>query len=121
TVWLSDPTWANHAPILKAAGLPTATYPYFDATTGAVRFDAMLEGLKAAREGDIILLHGCCHNPTGANLTMPQSEQVADLLVERKLFPSVDLAYQGFGDGLYADAGPVRLLAAKVPEMAVAA
>ena len=120
TVWLSDPTWANHAPILKATGLPTATYPYFDAATGAVKFDAMLEGLKAAREGDIVLLHGCCHNPTGANLTMAQWEKVADLLVERKLFPFVDLAYQGFGDGLDADAEPVRLLATKVPEMAVA-
>jgi aromatic-amino-acid transaminase len=120
TVWLSDPTWANHAPILKAASLPTATYPYFDAATGTVKFDAMLEGLKAAKPGDVILLHGCCHNPTGANLTMAQWEKVADLLVERNLFPFVDLAYQGFGDGLEEDCAPVRLLAGKVPEMAIA-
>ncbi|MBX9454997.1 MAG: aspartate/tyrosine/aromatic aminotransferase [Rhizobium sp.] len=120
TVWLSDPTWANHAPILKAAGLPTATYPYFDAASGTVKFDAMLEGLKAAKAGDVILLHGCCHNPTGANLTMAEWTKVADLLVERNLFPFVDLAYQGFGDGLEEDCAPVRLLASKVPEMAVA-
>jgi aromatic-amino-acid transaminase len=120
TVWLSDPTWANHAPIMHAAGLKTATYPYFDPESGAVRFEAMLEGLKAAKPGDTILLHGCCHNPTGANLTMDQWPLVADLLVERGLFPFVDLAYQGFGDGLDADAAPVRLLATRVPEMAVA-
>jgi aromatic-amino-acid transaminase len=120
TVWLSDPTWANHAPILKAAGLPTATYPYFDAASGTVKFDAMIEGLKVAKPGDVILLHGCCHNPTGANLTLAQWAKVADLLVERNLFPFVDLAYQGFGDGLEEDCAPVRLLAGKVPEMAVA-
>jgi aspartate aminotransferase len=120
TVWLSDPTWANHAPILKAANLPTSTYPYFDAASGTVKFDAMLEGLKAAKPGDVILLHGCCHNPTGANLTMAQWEKVASLLVERNLFPFVDLAYQGFGDGLDEDCAPVRLLAGKVPEMAIA-
>lgn len=120
TVWLSDPTWANHFPILKAAGLKTATYPYFDAVTGQVKFDQMLEGLKAAKAGDIVLLHGCCHNPTGANLTIEQWDKVADLLVERDLFPFVDLAYQGFGDGLEADCAPTRLLAKKVPEMAIA-
>jgi aspartate aminotransferase len=120
TVWLSDPTWANHLPILKATRLATATYPYFDAASGTVKFDQMLEGLKAAKPGDIVLLHGCCHNPTGANLTMAQWAKVADLLVEGNLFPFVDLAYQGFGDGLDADAAPVRLLAKKVPEMAIA-
>ena len=121
TVWLSDPTWANHTPILKAAHLKTATYPYFDAASGTVKFEAMLDGLKAARPGDIVLLHGCCHNPTGANLTLDQWAKVADLLVERGLFPFVDLAYQGFGDGLDDDAAPVRLLAGRAPEMAVAA
>ncbi|MDO6965408.1 amino acid aminotransferase [Rhizobium alvei] len=120
TVWLSDPTWANHAPIVHAAGLKTATYPYFDAATGSVRFEAMIEGLKSAKAGDTILLHGCCHNPTGANLTLDQWKIVADLLVERGLFPFVDLAYQGFGDGLDEDAASVRLLAGIVPEMAVA-
>ena len=120
TVWLSDPTWVNHVPILKAAGFKTATYPYFDPASGTVKADAMLEGLKQAKAGDIILLHGCCHNPTGANLTIEQWGPVVDLLVERNLFPFVDLAYQGFGDGLEEDAAAVRLLAGKVPEMAVA-
>lgn len=120
TVWLSDPTWANHQPILGAAGLKTATYAYFDAATGQVRFEAMLEDLKTAKPGDVVLLHGCCHNPTGANLTLDQWSEVADLMVDRRLFPFVDLAYQGFGDGLDEDAASVRLLASKVPEMAVA-
>jgi len=120
TVWLSDPTWANHHPILAAAHLKTATYPYFDVVSGLVRFEAMLDALKNARPGDIVLLHGCCHNPTGANLTMEQWGPLADLLAERGLFPFVDLAYQGFGDGLDEDAAPVRLLAGRVPEMAVA-
>ncbi|MBB3609891.1 amino acid aminotransferase [Rhizobium sp. BK602] len=120
TIWMSDPTWANHVPIAKAAGFKTATYPYFDPDSGAVKADAMLEGLKQAKAGDIILLHGCCHNPTGANLTIEQWGPVAELLVERNLFPFVDLAYQGFGDGLEEDAAAVRLLASKVPEMAVA-
>jgi len=120
TVWLSDPTWVNHVPILKAAGFNTATYPYFDPTSGTVKADAMLKGLKQAKAGDIILVHGCCHNPTGANLTIEQWGLVADLLVERDLFPFIDLAYQGFGDGLEEDAAAVRLLASKVPEMAVA-
>ncbi|CAN7742941.1 aromatic amino acid transaminase [Rhizobium sp. LjRoot258] len=120
TIWLSNPTWPNHVPILKAAGFKTATYPYFDPASGTVKADAMLEGLKQAKAGDIILLHGCCHNPTGANLTIQQWAPVVDLLVERDLFPFVDLAYQGFGDGLEEDAAAVRLLASKVPEMAVA-
>jgi aspartate aminotransferase len=120
TVWLSDPTWANHAPILTAGGLKTATYPYFDAATGGVKFDAMVETLKKIPAGDVVLLHGCCHNPTGANLTLDQWAVVADILVEKGLFPFVDLAYQGFGDGLEEDAASVRLLAAKVPEMAIA-
>ncbi|MDB5524350.1 MAG: tyrB [Rhizobium sp.] len=120
TVWLSDPTWANHQPILTAAGLKTAIYPYFDAATGLVKFEAMLEGLRSAKPGDVVLLHGCCHNPTGANLTLEQWGPVADLLVERDLFPFVDLAYQGFGDGLEEDAASTRLLASRVPEMAIA-
>jgi aromatic-amino-acid transaminase len=121
TVWLSDPTWPNHVPLIRAAGVTTKEYPYFDAATGMVRFDAMMEALKKAAPGDIVLLHGCCHNPTGANLDHGQWEAVAELLVSRGLFPFVDLAYQGFGDGLEEDAYGVRLLASRVPEMAVAA
>jgi len=121
TVWLSDPTWPNHVPLIRAAGVTTRDYPYFDAATGTVRFDAMMEALKKAAPGDVVLLHGCCHNPTGANLDQRQWEAVAGLLVSRGLFPFVDLAYQGFGDGLEEDAYGVRLLASRVPEMAVAA
>jgi aromatic-amino-acid transaminase len=121
TVWLSDPTWPNHVPLIRAAGVTTKEYPYFDAATGTVRFDAMMEALKKAAPGDVVLLHGCCHNPTGANLDHAQWEAVADILVSRGLFPFVDLAYQGFGDGLEEDAYGVRLLASRVPEMAVAA
>lgn len=121
TVYLSDPTWPNHAPLLGASGLRIATYPYFDALTGHVRFEAMLDALAKANPGDIIVLHGCCHNPTGANLTIDQWSRLADMLVEKSLFPLIDLAYQGFGDGLSEDAGGLRLLATKVDEMAVAA
>lgn len=120
TIWVSDPTWANHIPILTAGGLNIKTYPYLDATTGSVRFDAMMECLKTVPEGDIILLHGCCHNPTGANLDLEQWIEVSDLLVSRNLFPFVDIAYQGFGDGLEEDVAGLRHLAAQVPEMVIA-
>lgn len=121
TLWLSDPTWPNHVPLMRATGLATRDYPYFDAATGDVRFEAMMETLGAAKAGDIVLLHGCCHNPTGANLDRAQWTALADLLVGRGLFPFVDIAYQGFGDGLDKDAEGLRILAAKAPEMAVAA
>ena len=120
TVWVSDPTWPNHVPIITAAGLKTTTYPYFDAATGTVRFEEMLRVLRGARHGDIVLLHGCCHNPTGANLDEAQWSELGDLLVEHGLFPFVDIAYQGFGDGLDADAAGLRVLAEKVPELAAA-
>lgn len=120
TIWVSDPTWANHIPVMKASGLIIKTYPYFDAKTGLVRFDAMMETLKTIPSGDIILLHGCCHNPTGANLTLDQWKQVGEVLVERNIKPFVDIAYQGFGDGLHEDAAGLRHLASVVPEMVVA-
>lgn len=120
TVWLSDPTWPNHVPLIQAAGFKTKSYPYFDAATGGVKFDAMLAALSKAKPGDIVLLHGCCHNPTGANLTAAQWKKVAALLAEHDLFPFVDLAYLGFGDGIEEDAEGLRILAKKVPEMAVA-
>ncbi|RUV91369.1 aspartate/tyrosine/aromatic aminotransferase [Mesorhizobium sp. M1A.F.Ca.IN.022.07.1.1] len=120
TVWLSDPTWPNHQPVMRAAGLQVRDYPYFDAVSGAVRFDDMLAALKTATSGDVVLLHGCCHNPTGANLDAAQWAKVADVLLERGLLPFVDIAYQGFGEGLDADAAGLRLLAGKVPEMVVA-
>ncbi len=120
TVWLSDPTWPNHMPVMRAAGLQIRDYPYFDVASGAVRFDDMLAALRTAKSGDVVLLHGCCHNPTGANLSDAQWAGIADLLVERGLLPFVDIAYQGFGEGLDADAAGLRILAAKVPEMVVA-
>ncbi|MBN9073580.1 MAG: aspartate/tyrosine/aromatic aminotransferase [Rhizobiales bacterium] len=120
TVWVSDPTWPNHVPILAAAGLKTATYPYFDARSGSVRFEEMLGALEKARRGDAVLLHGCCHNPTGANLAPDQWEVLADLLVEHELYPFVDIAYQGFGEGLEADAAGLRVLTERVPEMLIA-
>ncbi|MEW6629879.1 MAG: amino acid aminotransferase [Pseudomonadota bacterium] len=120
TVWVSDPTWPNHLPVMRAAGLQVREYPYFDAASGAVRFDAMLAALRAAKSGDVVLLHGCCHNPTGANLDAGRWAKVADVLLERGLLPFVDIAYQGFGEGLDADAAGLRLLAEKVPEMVVA-
>ena len=120
TIWLSDPTWPNHVPVMRAAGLLIREYPYFDAASGAVLFEDMLSTLQTATHGDVVLLHGCCHNPTGANLDLAQWAAVADLVVERGLLPFVDIAYQGFGEGLDADAAGLRLLAAKVPEMVVA-
>jgi aromatic-amino-acid transaminase len=120
TVWLSNPTWPNHMPVMRAAGLQVREYPYFDAASGTVRFDEMLAALRTAASGDVVLLHGCCHNPTGANLNASQWAGVADVLVERGLLPFIDIAYQGFGEGLDADAEGLRLVASKVPEMVVA-
>ncbi|MBR0937671.1 amino acid aminotransferase [Bradyrhizobium jicamae] len=120
TIWVSRPTWPNHIPTMRGAGLQVAEYAYFDAASGTVDFEAMLIDLAKAKAGDIVLLHGCCHNPTGANLTITQWQRVAGLLAERGLLPFVDIAYQGFGDGLEADAEGLRIVAAKVPEMVVA-
>ncbi|MEQ1938727.1 amino acid aminotransferase [Mesorhizobium sp. CN5-321] len=121
SVWMSSPTWPNHAPIMRGAGLKTRDYPYFDARSGTVSFDAMLDALGKAEPGDVVLLHGCCHNPTGANLDAAQWAAVADLLAHKHLLPFIDIAYQGFGEGLDADAEGLRIVAARVPEMLVAA
>lgn len=120
-LWVSDPTWPNHIPLLSAAGYSLKTYPYYNAAESKVSFNAMMETLGGASEGDIVLLHGCCHNPTGADLTLTQWSEVADLLNRKNLFPFIDMAYQGFGDGLEEDAAAVRLLAEKLPEMVIAA
>jgi aromatic-amino-acid transaminase len=120
-VWLSEPTWPNHPAILRQAGLAFTTYPYFDRAAKGVDFAAMTDALGAAGPGDVVLLHGCCHNPTGADLTADQWRAIAALAVDRGFTPFVDMAYQGFGDGLDADAEGVRILAAAVPEMLVAA
>lgn len=120
TIHVSDPTWANHVPLLSGAGLKLEKYPYFDARTGTVRFDAMLERLNALPAGDVVLLHGCCHNPTGADLSLDQWRKIADVLVQRRLVPYVDIAYQGLGEGIEADAEGARLVASTVPEALIA-
>ena len=120
TIWTSNPTWPNHVSIIKFMKLNHAEYAYFDEASCTVDFDAMMESLKAVKAGDVVLLHGCCHNPTGANLTLEQYGLVADLIAEKGATALVDIAYQGFGDGLEEDAAATRLLAAKLPELLIA-
>lgn len=120
TIWVSDPTWANHIPLLGNAGLKIREYPYYDRASSTLRFDAMMSTLAEAARGEVVLLHGCCHNPCGADLDLDQWRAVAELAERRGFLPFVDLAYQGLGDGLDADAAGLRLLAERVPEMLVA-
>ncbi|MBY6067318.1 aspartate/tyrosine/aromatic aminotransferase [Leisingera aquaemixtae] len=120
-VFVSDPTWPNHVSILNYVGIETVVYRYFDRDTRGVNFDGMMEDLKGAQKGDVVLLHGCCHNPTGANLNEVQWKEVIALLNERGLIPMIDIAYQGFGDGLEEDALGVRLVASSCPEVLIAA
>jgi len=121
TVWVSDPTWPNHNSILSYLGMKQRSYRYFDAETRGVDFAAMLSDLAAVKAGDVVLLHGCCHNPTGANLTLPEWAAVAALLEKTGAIPLIDLAYQGFGDGLDEDAAATRLIAQRLPEVLIAA
>jgi Aspartate/tyrosine/aromatic aminotransferase len=120
TVHMSDPTWANHNPIAIQSGLKTATYPYFDVATRGVKFDEMLAALDKLGAGDVVLLHGCCHNPTGANLTNEQWDQVATSLARTGALPFIDLAYLGFGDGIEQDGYGTRKVVASVPEALIA-
>jgi aromatic-amino-acid transaminase len=110
--WLSDPTWDNHRAIFEGAGIPVQTYPYHDAGSGGLAFDALLATLLDLPAGSVVLLHACCHNPTGVDLDRAQWAQLIEVLRERELLPFVDLAYQGFGDGIEEDAWAVRALAA---------
>lgn len=119
-IWVSTPTWVNHVPLMCDAGLELKEYPYYDYQTKSVDFSAMLESLNQANEGDLVLLHGCCHNPSGADLSHQQWQQLTDFIVKKNLIPFVDIAYQGLGDGLEEDAYGLRLLAQSVPEMIVA-
>lgn len=121
TIWVSDPTWPNHLSILNYLGIRTRLYRYFDAETRGVNFGAMMADLAGVRAGDVVLLHGCCHNPTGANLTLPQWQAVADHLAASGAVPLIDIAYQGFGDGLEADAAGLRLVVRHLPEVLIAA
>jgi len=119
-VHVSDPTWGNHVPLLGGAGLRLLPYPYYDNTDHVLRFAAMLERLSAAAPGDVVLVHACCHNPTGADLDEAQWRALADLLLRRRLVPFIDLAYQGFGRDLDSDVAGLRLVTAQVPESLVA-
>ncbi|MDJ0788705.1 MAG: amino acid aminotransferase [Myxococcota bacterium] len=119
-IHVPDPTWANHVPLLGDAGVEIREYPYFDRETSGLRFDAMAEHLGGLGPGDLVLLHGCCHNPCGADLDSGQWQSVLELAQQRGFTPFVDLAYQGFGDGLEEDAFGIRLLAAGLPELIVA-
>ncbi len=110
-VWVSDPTWDNHRAMFEGAGFTVNTYPYYDAQTGGVKFPEMLAALKALPEQSIVLLHACCHNPTGVDLTRTQWAELIPVIQQRKLLPYVDIAYQGFGDGIEEDAFALRALA----------
>ena len=111
-LWLSDPSWDNHRSTFEGAGLTVHSYPYYDAKTGGVKFDEMLAALAQLPPQSIVLLHACCHNPTGVDLTHAQWDALVPVLTERRLLPFVDLAYQGFGDGIEDDAYALRALAA---------
>jgi aspartate aminotransferase len=120
SIHVSDPTWANHLPLLGNAGLRIETYPYYDPATNTLQFDRMLGTLDALPAGSIVLLHACCHNPTGQDLDTSQWAAVADVLARRRLVPFMDMAYQGLGEDLDRDAASVRLIAKAVPELLVA-
>ncbi|SEO22904.1 amino acid aminotransferase [Pseudomonas sp. NFACC39-1] len=117
-VWLSNPTWPIHETIFATAGVKTSHYPYVG-TDNRLDFDAMLATLSQAPKGDVVLLHACCHNPTGFDLTQEQWRQVLEVMRSRNLLPLIDFAYQGFGDGLEQDAWAVRLFAQGLPEVLI--
>lgn len=110
-LYVSDPTWDNHRAIFEAAGFQVKTYPYYDAHTGGVNFDAMLSTLKALPAHAVVLLHPCCHNPTGVDLSVAQWQQVIEVVKAQKLIAFMDIAYQGFGDGIEEDAVAIRMMA----------
>jgi aromatic-amino-acid transaminase len=120
-VFVSNPTWPNHVSMLRYLGIEMVPYRYFDEATCGVDFEGMTADLAQAKAGDVVLLHGCCHNPTGANLNTAQWQLVVDLLAKSGATPMIDIAYQGFGDGLEEDAAATRLIAASLPETIIAA
>ena len=120
TLWVGNPTWANHVPLLGSAGLKICEYPYYDYSNHAVSFDAMLSALEQAKAGDTVLLHGCCHNPSGADLNSDQWRQLIQFCKERGLVPLIDIAYQGFGDSLLGDTFGIRLAVQELDEVFVA-
>ncbi|MDX1734480.1 MAG: aminotransferase class I/II-fold pyridoxal phosphate-dependent enzyme, partial [Halioglobus sp.] len=120
-VWVSDPTWPVHIPLLGSVGLEFRTYRYYDAADHGVDFEAMVDDLAQARKDDIVLLHGCCHNPCGADLAPEQWQVVAQMAETQGFLPMVDIAYQGLADGLEEDAAGLRLLVSRLPEVIIAA
>ena len=119
TIWVSNPTWANHTGLFAAAGLTVKTYPYYDYDNKTLDFDGMLTALKEVSSDDAVLLHACCHNPSGMDLSQEQWQQVAEVAKSVGFLPVVDMAYQGFGEGLDEDAYGLRLMADSVEEMIV--
>jgi aspartate aminotransferase len=119
-VHVSTPTWANHVPLLTGSGLKLERYPYYDPATGGVDFKAMTAALARLPAGAVVLLHASCHNPTGADLSAAQWRELLDLVRQHRLMPFIDMAYQGLGSGIDADAYPIRLFAAELPELLVA-
>jgi len=120
TIWLSDPTWPNHNSLLGSVGLNIEVYPYFDYDTQDVLFDEMCATLSKAKKNDVVVLHGCCHNPTGRDLSLDQWKKLGKFLAEKELVPLIDLAYLGFGDGLEEDIKGLRALVAQVPTSLIA-
>ncbi len=119
-VWVSNPTWPNHIPLIGSTGLEFKEYPYYDRATHRIDFDAMLAALQQAQAGDVVLLHGCCHNPSGADLSQDQWREITTLAQRIGFTPFIDTAYQGLGEGLQADAFGMRWMAANLPEVLVA-
>jgi len=120
-VWVSDPTWPVHIPLLGSVGLKFETYRYYQPADHSVNFEGMVEDLKGAKAGEVVLLHGCCHNPCGADLSPDQWQVIATMAQQQGFVPFVDIAYQGLGDGLDEDAVGLRTLVAQLPEVIIAA
>jgi aspartate aminotransferase len=119
-LWVGVPTWPNHIPLLGGAGFEIEEYPYYNRDSHQIETEAMMETLRQVPAGDMVLLHGCCHNPTGADLSHEQWDMIADLALERGFVPFIDTAYQGLGDGLDEDAYGLRMMAERLPELVVA-
>ena len=119
-LWVGIPTWPNHIPLLGSAGFDIKQYPYYDMDARQVDTEKMMETLRQIPVGDLVLLHGCCHNPTGADLTNEQWDSIADLALERGFIPFIDTAYQGLGNGLDQDAYGMRMMAERLPEVIIA-
>ena len=119
-LWVGVPTWPNHIPLLGSAGVTIKEYPYYNLSNHQIDIESMMATLAQVPAGDMVLLHGCCHNPTGADLTDQQWDQIADLALERGFIPFIDTAYQGLGDGLDEDAYGVRMMADRLPELVIA-